>query len=95
MRGNEFIKRYGVKTAQNAVINEGNKYNNLLGRTNVSQGELNRLLESHYLIEKMGGYEKVKRMKEHSETFVQNLDHCGIHLTMQAKQALADVESCQ
>lgn len=62
MRGSEFIKRYGVKTAQDAVINKGNKYNNLLGRTNVKVGELNRLLESRQAVIDMGGIKAVKAL---------------------------------
>ena len=79
MRANEFVKKFGYK--HNAV--------NLKYLPLNQHAELERLVESHELVEKVGGLAlakiELKSVDYNSEKdFYENL-----------KQAIADVESCQ
>ncbi|TCB62225.1 hypothetical protein [Acinetobacter terrae] len=57
MKANEFVLKYGWDAAKRLV--ENNKHT---GRTlSPSELELKRLVESHELVEKLGGLERVKK----------------------------------
>lgn len=90
MKANEFVKKFGRDYAikflnYSASIAED--------RCILDFGEyyyLKRIVESHELVEKVGGLENAK-------TFDKDCMYCITHLTDldSLKQAIADVESCQ
>ena len=79
MKANEFVLEHGWDAAKRLV--ENNKHT---GRTlSPSELELKRLVESHELVEKLGGLEKAKDYVPDG------------YKSEQLKQAIADVGSCQ
>lgn len=95
MKANEFIKKFGIEKAKQAV-GFGNKYaeNGLLrletfdgDEIDVVIDDLKRLVESHELV---NDYYGLARAKEHAES-----NYTAPELRAALKQAIADVESCQ
>ena len=101
MRANEFVKKFGWGWAKDVVNNQPktdaqifNPYNQKYSssyniKKGVSVAWLERIVESHELVEKVGGLAlakiELKSVDYNSEKdFYENL-----------KQAIADVESCQ
>ena len=102
MRANEFVKKFGWGWAKDVVNNQPktdaqifNPYNQKYSssyniKKGVSVAWLKRIVESHELVEKVGGLENAK-------TFDKDCMYCITHLTDldSLKQAIFDVESCQ
>ena len=93
MRANEFVKKFGLKLAQRdiAALDSGFiKHDDFLEHYGFDiLDDLKRLVESHELVEKVGGLAlakiELKSVDYNSEKdFYENL-----------KQAILDVESCQ
>ena len=100
VKANEFVKKFGIEKAKQAV-GFGNKYaeNGVLrletfdgDEIDVAIDDLKHLVESHELVEAEGGLLNVKN------SFQMERDCGGIDMTPFGKklyQAIADVESCQ
>ena len=95
MRANEFVKKFGLDKAKQAV-GFGNKYaeNGLLrletfdgDEIDVVIDDLKRLVESHELVKEHGSIERVKQYADSAYT--------APEVEERLKQAIADVESCQ
>lgn len=95
MRANEFVKKFGIEKAKQAV-GFGNKYaeNGVLrletfdgDEIDVVIDDLKRLVESHELV---NDYYGLARAKEHAES-----NYTAPELKAALKQAITDVESCQ
>ena len=96
MKANEFVKKFGIEKAKQAV-GFGNKYaeNGLLrletfdgDEIDVVIDDLKRIVESHELIEACGGIDVVKRHLKEGNVF-------RFEEKPLMRQAIADVESCQ
>lgn len=90
MKAIEFVKKFGVERAKQMVNADDSVHALVFATTKVSFLDLKRLVESHELVEKVGGLENAK-------TFDKDCMYCITHLTDldSLKQAIADVESCQ
>ena len=85
MRANEFVKKYGwdeaIKQIKNPTGTHGASFDYSF------MGDLKRLVESHELVDSLGGLDKAKKRCYPTK-----------HLTMDSfyklKQAIADMESC-
>ena len=97
MKANEFVKKFGIEKAKQAV-GFGNKYaeNGLLrletfdgDEIDVVIDDLKRLVESHELVEEYGGLDKAKAQAERFR-----LNTC-IKMHGFMCRIIADVESCQ
>ena len=93
MKANEFVKKFGSKSAK-YWIDHFNNVNTLPDEFINTEflGDLKRIVESHRLIEVEGGIDQVK------DTFSFAYKHGADELTeygKRLKQAIADVESCQ
>ena len=105
MKANEFIREAGLfafSTATKLLKERGYKYlvvyEDEIDFTNEAEilnkdytfdmREVKRLVESHKIVEKMGGLEKAKSLANSAKNI------SWVHLTDQALQAIADVESC-
>ena len=96
MRANEFVKKFGLEHTKYLIedteLSEFAIHSSCAGKYSmdtVSADDLKRLVESHELVEKVGGLAlakiELKSVDYNSEKdFYENL-----------KQAIADVESCQ
>ena len=86
MNENEFVKSWGLKEAKELLKN-GEGWCSIGGYV-FHTDELKRLVESHELVDSLGGLDKAKKRCYPAK-----------HLTMDSfyklKQAIADVESCQ
>lgn len=78
MKANEFFKAMGIKAVRQFLEND-----NI--RTKEMHDDLKRLVESHELVEKVGGLAEAKRIANNP---------LAIFNTLPLKQAIADVESC-
>lgn len=76
MKANEFFKAMGLKAVKQFLEND-----NI--RTKEMSDELKRLVESHELVEKLGGLDGAKIYVPDG------------YKSERLKQAIADVESCQ
>ena len=90
MRANEFVKKFGYK--HNAV--------NLKYLPLNQHAELERLVESHELVESFGGLkmakESLKNLPSEYQSYTMTRDDTGATTqSFKLKQAIADVESCQ
>lgn len=84
MKANEFVKKYGWDEAKRVLVDCENQHRGLaVGGCIVNIASLKRLVESHELVEKLGGLVLAKLYVP---------DH---YKSDRLKQALADVESCQ
>lgn len=97
MKANEFVKHYGWNEATEALFNMPKDWDNCYLRLNdlefvkyvpsfadwLDVSDLKQLVESHELVEKLGGLALAKFYVP---------DH---YKSDRLKQALADVESCQ
>lgn len=97
MKANEFVKKFGLEHTKYLIedteLSEFAIHSSCAGKYSmdiVSADDLKRLVESHELVEKVGGLENAK-------TFDKDCMYCITHLTDldSLKQAIADVESCQ
>ena len=93
MKANEFVKKFGSKSAK-YWIDHFNNVNTLPDEFINTEflGDLKRIVESHRLIEVEGGIDQVK------DTFSFAYKHGADELTeygKRLKQAILDVESCQ
>ena len=93
MKANEFVKKFGSKSAK-YWIDHFNNVNTLPDEFINTEflGDLKRIVESHRLIEVEGGIDQVK------DTFSFACKHGADELTeygKRLKQAIFDVESCQ
>ena len=93
MKANEFVKKFGSKSAK-YWIDHFNNVNTLPDEFINTEflGDLKRIVESHRLIEVEGGIDQVK------DTFSFAYKHGADELTeygKRLKQAIFDVESCQ
>lgn len=106
MKANEFIKKYGIYSAKRLVetapLDKRETPNIKYEKGNAHWGgssldicvdvqELKRLIESHELVEKMGGLNEAK-----GEFF--EIVHSGYYVDVSPsalRKAIADVESCQ
>ena len=95
MKANEFVKKFGWEKAKKIVggfnYNSSNKFiTSLKDNSAIHIDDLKRLVESHELVEKVGGLENAK-------TFDEDSVYCIAHLTDldSLKKSIADVESCQ
>lgn len=95
MKANEFVKKFGLDEAEIAIEDcKDNdlilfQHNETLESGMVDRRELKRLVESHELIDKVGGMDKAKlllRMRIAAELY----DSAD-----EIEKAIADVESCQ
>lgn len=102
MRANEFVKKFGWIKAKDVVRNSpesfndswncyrarDNKYSNRfkpsLDIVNIS--DLKRLIESHEIVECMGGLEEAK--------YILKMSELNGHKYDKTRKAIADVESC-
>ena len=82
MKANEFIKKYGIDEAKVFV---NNVIDHLSMGADFDVEELKRLIESHDLVNKVGGLKKAKTRAENKFKPV------GKNLI----QSITDVESCQ
>ena len=96
MRANEFVKKFGLKLAQRdiAALDSGFiKREDFLEHYGFDiLDDLRFLVESHELVEKVGGLLNVKN------SFQMERDCGGVNMTPFGKklyQAILDVESCQ
>lgn len=93
MRANEFVKKFGLKLAQRdiAALDSGFiKHDDFLEHYGFDiLDDLKHLVESHELVEKLGGLEKCKGLVQ--VCIFKGRDSYAARL----KQAIADVESCQ
>lgn len=78
MKANEFFKAMGIKSVKQFLEND-----NI--RSKEMHDDLKRLVESHELVEKVGGLAEAKRIANNP---------LAIFNTLPLKQAIADVESC-
>lgn len=95
MKANDFVKKYGWEEAKKVIKNahwedisygNGHYYSNSCSKDDVLLDDLKRLIESHDLLEKLGGLDK-------AEDFYNSFGTpSGEH---RIYQAIADVESCQ
>ena len=76
MKANEFIKKHGLEYAKHIA------YEDSVILVDLDYNDLKRLVESHELVEKLGGLSKAK-------IYVPDGYKSG-----RLKQAIADVESC-
>lgn len=83
MKANEFFKKVGIEAVKSYIV----AYDDHL------TDELKHLVESHELVEKLGGIKNAKRKlsTEQSEPYY----NYSRQLVDSLKQAIADVESCQ
>lgn len=103
MKANEFIKKHGVAHAK-AVIHgaigffdyldcEKLNYVNVEKCDCVAISELQRLVESHDLVESLGGLEKAKELlvevANRDHRYAQDFEKPAL------EKAIADVEACQ
>ena len=88
MKANEFVKKFGSKSAK-YWIDHFNNVNTLPDEFINTEflGDLKRLVESHELVR---DYYGLTRAKEHAES-----NYTAPELKAALKQAIADVESCQ
>ena len=103
MRANEFVKKFGWGWAKDVVNNQPktdaqifNPYNQKYSssyniKKGVSVAWLKRIVESHELVEKVGGLSMAKHFYEKFECV-----HIGLNLIECRKlgRAIKDVESC-
>jgi len=88
MKATEFVKDYGLGEAKRVLKDaRGCVGVKLYGKYEFSTDELKRLVESHELVNHMGGLEKAMDA-------VINQEANGRNMT-QLAQAIADVEACQ
>ena len=80
MKANEFFKKVGIEAVRSYVA----AYEDAL------TGDLKRLVESHELVEKLGGLESAKK-----ELQRQSILRWVNPETERLRAAIADVESCQ
>lgn len=96
MKANEFIKKFGLKLAQRdiAALDSGFiKHDDFLEHYGFDiLDDLKRLVESHELVEKVGGLSIAKDFCRDFECI-----HIGLDLIECRRliKAIADVESCQ
>ena len=64
MRANEFVKKFGLGRTKQMVNTDDSVHALVFATTNVSFLDLKRLVDSHELVEKHGGYNSVKAMFE-------------------------------
>ena len=93
MKANEFVKKFGSKSAK-YWIDHFNNVNTLPDEFINTEflGDLKRLVESHELVDVEGGIDQVK------DAFSFAFKHGADELTeygKRLKQAIFDVESCQ
>ena len=88
MKANEFVKKFGSKSAK-YWIDHFNNVNTLPDEFINTEflGDLKRLIESHELVK---DYYGLTRAKEHAES-----NYTAPEIKDALKQAIADVESCQ
>lgn len=88
MKANEFVKKFGLERAKQFVNADHTAHALVFATTGVSFIDLKRLIESHELVEKVGGMDKAKmllRMRIAAELY-ESAD--------EIEKAIADVESC-
>ena len=94
MKANEFIKKFGrdvsTKLSKEMRGITESVADGVAGWGQSEWDKLKRLVESHELVEKVGGLENAK-------TFDEDSVYCIAHLTDldSLKKSIADVESCQ
>lgn len=86
MKANEFIKKYGIDEARKFLEVPSYSINQLMMlKSGVDVREIERLVESHNLVSKVGGLKRAKlRATNKFKPVGKNL-----------LKAIADVESCQ
>lgn len=116
MKANEFVKKHGLNKAKVLLSTQGKTIANLKNEYTVEQlkeyqgyivsddlmslVELKRLIESHELVEKMGGLNGAKNnLSLFESSLAIGLYHGVVGANAEAqiselKQAIADVESC-
>ena len=90
MKANEFVKKFGSKSAK-YWIDHFNNVNTLPDEFINTEflGDLKRLVESHEFINERGGLEHVKNL------IATKLHWFDVDAIIKTNQAIADVESCQ
>lgn len=88
MKATEFVKRRGVSDARRILKDsEGCASVKLYGKYEFSTDDLKRLVESHMIIELIGGIEKAIDTVINLEAYDRPMPRLA--------QAIADVEACQ
>lgn len=97
MKANEFVKKFGWEEAKKIVgefnYNSRNKFiTSLKDNSAINIYDLKRLIESHELVEKVGGLSMAKDFYENFECV-----HVGLDLVScrSLGKAILDVESCK
>ena len=95
MKASEFVKKFGWERSKKAIEMSAGDFSRAFdidkGFIIVRRGELKRLVDSHELVEKLGGLSGAK-----GEYF--EIVHSGKYKEFSPQQiciAIADVESCQ
>lgn len=88
MKANEFVKKFGWEESKALVNAQSWTMRQIALSTTVDTKELTRLVESHELVEKLGGIDKCKGLV-HVCIFKGRGSYAS-----RLKQAIADVEAC-
>ena len=101
MKANEFVKKFGSKSAK-YWIDHFNNVNTLPDEFINTEflGDLKRLVESHELVESFGGLEmakeSLKNLPSEYQSYTMTRDDTGATTqSFKLNQAIFDVESCQ
>lgn len=93
MKANEFVKKFGINDAKCCILNCASpedrwlmRHGNLISDQDFD--DLKRLVESHNLVEKLGGIDKCKGLIQ--VCIYKGRDSYASRI----KEAIADVESC-
>lgn len=98
MKANEFIKKYGIEEARKFLELSSYSIDQLMMlRSGLYTKELDRLIESHDLLDEIDGVDGAKYL-----VYICEIDDCMlfslcgyVYEVSRIKQAIADVESCQ
>ena len=87
MKANEFVKKFGLEKCKE-LLKKAEGCDGIRAYSEyVLYADLKRLVESHELVEKVGGIDRVKLRRYSAKYLAMGFYH-------RLKQATADVESC-